>query len=544
MSTAFALDLDPTRWGKPPAEAGLDESATQFLAAHVGKAAAATGEPQWDDVVVPPSRLQSSQLEALAGIVGAGAVFSDDDSRRRHAGGLSFLDLVARRRDEVVAPDAVVLPRSADEIAGLLRWCEAQNVAAVAFGGGTSVVGGLRTAAIPRPSIALSMTRMADLLDVDAESHLVTVGPGITGPELERLLAPRGFTLGHYPQSWQRATIGGYAATRSAGQSSTGYGRSDDMVESMLVVTPRGQIRVGRVAASAAGPDLRALFVGSEGAFGVIAEVTLRVRSIPSTKSYTAVMFGDYLSGLAAFRAMAQARATADVMRLSDPAETDVTMAMSGPSGRASEALQRYLRMRGVSEPTMAILGWEGSRGSVLARRLEGLKTLRSAGAVSLGSGVGGAWLRHRFDAPFLRDDLLDAGYLVETLETATHWSRLPELRDAVTQSLSESLAAPGCTPYVMSHVSHVYETGASLYFTVLAVQAADPRAQWQQAKAAATETIVAQGATVTHHHAIGRDHAPWLEAEVGSTGVGVLSAVKEYLDPAHVLNPGVLGLG
>jgi alkyldihydroxyacetonephosphate synthase len=544
MSTAFTLDHDPTRWGVPTATGGLDESAQEFLKGQVGVAAPGVGEPRWEDVAVPASRLLAVHTAALAQIVGAGAVLTDDEARRRHAGGLSYLDLLARRLDEVVAPDAVVLPRSADEIAALLRWCESSNVAVVAFGGGTSVVGGLRTGAIPRPSIAMSMARMADVLDVDAESHLVTVGPGITGPELERILAPRGFTLGHYPQSWQRATIGGYAATRSAGQSSTGYGRSDDMIESMLVVTPRGRIRVGRVAASAAGPDLRALFVGSEGAFGVIAEVTLRVRSIPATKHYTAVMFPDYRSGLVAFRRMAQARVTADVMRLSDPAETAVTMAMSGPTGRASDVLQRYLRLRRVSQPALAILGWEGSRASVLSRRVESLAVLRSAGGVSLGPSVGGSWLRHRFDGPFLRDELLDAGYLVETLETATHWSRLAELHDAVAQALTESLASAEGKPYVMSHVSHVYETGASLYFTVLAVQTEHPHEQWMPAKVAATDTIVAQGATVTHHHAVGRDHAPWLEAEVGAIGVGALGAMKTYLDPFGVLNPGVLGLG
>ncbi len=544
MSTAFALDHDPTRWGAVDGAGGLDQRARDFLASHVGLASPPVGEPEWDAVAVPASKLSAVQLDGLAAVVGAPAVRTDDASRRRHAGGLSYVDLVARRRDAVVAPDAIVLPRSTAEVARLLQWCAANGVAVVAFGGGTSVVGGLRVEDIDRPSIALVMSRMADLLDVDQESHLVTVGPGITGPELERLLAPRGLTLGHYPQSWQRASIGGYAATRSAGQASTGYGRSDDMVESMLVVTPRGSIRVGRVAASAAGPDLRALFVGSEGALGVITEVTLRVRSLPSHRSYTAVMFPDYQAGVSAFRQLAQERATADVMRLSDPEETAVTMAMSGPSGRAAAALERYLSVRKVTAGSLAILGWEGTRGSVMARRLDGIGFLRRNGGVSLGSSVGAAWLKHRFDGPFLRDDLLDSGYLVETLETATHWSRLADLRAGIRDALQESLTVDGQAPYVMSHVSHVYETGASLYVTVLAVQGDEPREQWRQAKAAAMDVIVARGATITHHHAVGRDHAPWLSAEVGDVGVGVLGAVKDYLDPAHVLNPGVLGLG
>lgn len=538
---AFELDHDPTRWGRHRGE-GLDAAARAFLAEHVGVAEARTA-PAWDDVHLAPTRLTSDQLGALAALVGADHVWVDDAARRRHAGGLSYLDLLARRLDRLAAPDAVLVPGSAADVAAVLAWCEANGVAVVTFGGGTSVVGGLRTGEVDRPSVMLSMARLDDVLDIDVESHLVTVGAGITGPELERILATRGLTLGHFPQSWQRATIGGYAATRSAGQSSTGYGRSDEMVESMVVVTPRGTLRVGRVAASAAGPDLRGLMIGSEGAYGVITEVTLRVRSVPGVTSDTAVVFPDYEAGLAAFRTMVQAGATADVMRLSDPAETAVTLAMSGPAGRGADLLDRYLGVRRVREPAMAILGWEGTRRAVAARRVDGLGILTRHGAVSLGPTVGAAWRRHRFEGPFLRDDLMDAGYLVETLETAAHWSRLAELRSAVESALRAELADGGPGPYVMSHVSHVYQTGASLYFTVLARQCADPVVQWRQAKTAATDVIVAQGATITHHHAVGRDHAPWLQAEVGTLGVDLLQAVKATLDPAGVLNPGVLGL-
>ncbi|MCB0915009.1 MAG: FAD-binding oxidoreductase [Actinobacteria bacterium] len=542
MSTSFALDHDVTRWGAAPSGGGLDQRARDFLDQHVGAATPPVDEPAWDDVRVPPGRLSAESVGTLAAIVGSGALKVDDASRRRHAGGLSYLDLLARRRDEITAPDAVVFPRTAAQVAAVLAWCETNDVAVLAFGGGTSVVGGLRTEGVPKSSISLDMSRMADLIDVDAESHLARVGPGMTGPDLERLLAPRGFTLGHYPQSWHRASIGGYAATRSAGQASTGYGRSDDMIESLEVVTPRGTIRVGRVAASAAGPDLRALFVGSEGAFGVITEVTLRIRSVPAARSYTAVMFPDYESGVQAFRQLAQQRVAADVMRLSDPQETAVTMAMSGPGGRGGEILDRYLRVRRVTDPSLAILGWEGSRASVVLRRLEGLSVLRRNRGISLGPTVGDAWLRHRFDGPFLRDDLLDAGYLVETLETATHWSRVADLRTNVSAALADTLSTSG-RAYVMSHLSHVYETGASLYFTVVAVQDARPGEQWRLAKAAATEVIVDHGATITHHHGVGRDHAPWLPAEIGAEGVGILAAVKHHLDPQGILNPGVLGL-
>ena len=535
----FAIDHDPTRWGKNPG-AGLDDTALTFLRENVG-APRPRHDTAWDDLQVAPSRLTAADVTSLAAIVGPAHVSTADADRRRVAGGLSYLDIIARRQDRLSAPDAVLTPGSSQEVAEVLAWCVQHEVAIVPFGGGTSVVGGLRTTDVPRPTVVLDMSRMSMLLAVDAESHLVTVGAGMTGPELERLLAARGLTMGHYPQSWHRATIGGYAATRSAGQSSTGYGRSDEMVESMLVITPRGPLRVGRVAASAAGPDLRALMIGSEGAFGIITEVTLRVRTAPSVLSTTGVIFPDYDAGVDAFRDLVQGHITADVMRLSDPEETAVTLAMSGPSGRTADALDRYLSVRGVREPALAILGWEGTRGTVTARRLEGLRVLRRHRGVSLGASVGNSWRRHRFAGPFLRDDLIDQGYLVETLETATHWSHLRELRHLVTTTVHDALADDGPGPYVMSHISHVYETGASLYFTVIARQSDDPDTQWQQAKTAATNALADFGATITHHHGVGRDHAPWLAQEISPLGVSVLQELKAFFDPNDVLNPGVL---
>ena len=535
----FAIDSDPTRWGVS-ATSVLPAPARDFLAREVG---IATGrpQPQWDELVAPASRLDRDALAGLRAIVGAEHLLVDDGARLRHGGGLSYLDIVARRQGAIVPPDAVALPGSSAEVVRLLAWCEANGVAAVTFGGGTSVVGGLRTGGIDRPVLAVATTRLDEILDIDEESRLVRVGAGMTGPRLERLLSPRGLTLGHYPQSWHRANLGGYAATRSAGQSSTGYGRSDAMIEGVRVVTPRGEIEVGKVAASAAGPDLRGVFLGSEGVFGIITEVLVRVRARPASSSYTGIIFPDYESGLTALRGLVQGRVAPDVVRLSDPQETAVTLAMSGPSGRSADVLEKYLGLRKVSEPCLAILGWDGTRATIGARRLEAQPALRAAGAVSLGSKVGRAWAHGRFDGPFLRDLLIDEGYLVETLETAAHWSKVPALRHAVQAALRGSLADGGPGPYVMCHVSHVYETSASLYFTVIARQTDDTADQWRQAKTAAMDAIVASGGTITHHHAVGRDHAPWLAAEIGDLGMDVLRAVKSTLDPAWVLNPGAL---
>lgn len=532
---------DPTRWGVNPGH-GLSVAAEEFLRTQVGVPHKPTSVTPWAELSLPESRLSEEDVAGLRAAVDDVAI--DDRSRAEAAGGLSYLDLLARRTDALRPPDAVVAPINETEVSAVLAWAGARGVAVVPRGGGTSVVGGLRAEA--EKFIALSTRRLSEVHHIDVESGLVTVGAGMTGPELERRLATVDLTLGHYPQSWQRASIGGYIATRSAGQASTGYGRSDDMVEALTIVTPRGALTVGRPPASAAGPDLLQVLVGSEGAFGVITKVVLRVRPRPAVTDYTAVVFPDYASGVAAFRALAQARAGADVMRLSDPEETAVTLAMSGPSGRAGATLRRYLRARGVDQPAMAILGWEGSRAAVAARHAGALVPLRSHGAVSLSGATGKSWLRHRFSGPYLRDTLMDQGYLVETLETATRWSRLLDLRQTVVDTLREKLEVrAGTQAFVMSHVSHVYPTGASLYFTAIAC--ADPAApvqQWQRAKAAVTAALVDAEATVTHHHAVGRDHAPWLEAEIGALGYDVLRAVKATVDPDGVLNPGVLGLG
>lgn len=539
MTAPIDLARSVLRWGVPEHEPHLSPEAEAFLRDRIGPL-----HPQpLAELPTEQPALAPDLVTALAAVVGAANVSTAWSDRLGHSGGMSYLDLVARRTGRWHPPGAVVRPGSHDEVCDLLRMCEDRRLAIVPFGGGTSVVGALGA---DRPGwngvVSVALDRMADLIDLDEVSRTVRVGPGMTGPVLERLLEARGYTLGHHPQSWERASIGGYAATRSSGQASAGYGRSDAMIERLTMATPRGTWTAGRAPASAAGPDLREVILGSEGAFGVITEVTLRVRTAPAVRRYEGFLFPSFEAGCAAYRELVQSRIPADVMRLSDVDETRTTMLTSAPGGRAGAALRAYLRARGVENGALAILGWEGvSAQTVGARRTAGLGVLRRHGAVSLSSKVGGSWLRHRYDGPYLRDVLLDAGCLVETLETATDWARLPALHERVRRSLEQSLGAA----YVMAHVSHVYETGASLYFTVLAAaDARDPVEQWSAAKAAACREIVASGATITHHHAVGRDHAPYLGAEIGDVGVSVLRAIKAAVDPVGICNPGVLIAG
>ncbi|WP_354057452.1 FAD-binding oxidoreductase [Dietzia sp. 2505] len=540
-----------SRWGTEAEARDLGEGIRGLLRDVLG--VTAEGGLHFDPAAVAasPSRLADPDLSALAAIVGEGNLSTADAQRLPRARGKSTPDLLSwRLRPEVDCPDAVVAPRDDDEVAALLAWCGREGVAMVPFGGGTSVVGGLTPdAGGHRAVISVDLAHFDSLESIDPESGEAVLGAGLSGPRAEELLAGHGFSLGHFPQSFPYATLGGYAMTRSSGQASAGYGRFDEMVRGLTVVTPIGVIEAGRAPASAAGPDLRQWLLGSEGAFGVCTRVRLRIHPVPETVRHEAFRFPDFATGAAALRAVEQQGAGPTVIRLSDEAETAVNLAT------ATEAIGE--RAEGVGTEGAGTGGesgggeaggclclalFEGTPEHTGSRHAETRAVLLAHGGVSLGAGPAEAWEHGRFGAPVLRDALLDNGALVETLETATDWSNLPALRDAVAAALTTSLEASGTPALVMCHISHVYPTGASLYFTVVAGQRGeDPVAQWMQAKRAASEAIVATGGTITHHHAVGVDHRPYLEAEIGEVGVRMLRAVKHAVDPEGVCNPGTL---
>ncbi len=531
-------------WGSAP-RGPLPARAAKFLTATLG-----AQRPQRPmslahaQQLVPRSLLPSGAAVQLALAVGADYVQLAAGARATHAGGLSYLDLIRRRAGLVnTAPDAVVLPGNHDEVGRVLATCSRHRVAVVPFGGGTSVVGGVEPIRGAFASvIALDVSRMDRLLSIDRESLTATFEPGITGAEAERILAERGLTLGHFPQSFERATLGGYVATRSAGQASAGYGRIDDLVVALRVAGPTGELRAGRAPGSAAGPDLLHLFLGSEGTLGVITEVTLRVHPEPQQRKYDAWLLPDLATGIGVLRQLAQAAGQPDVLRLSDEAETAASLAMTGPGGLGGRALETYLKRRGVAGGCLAILGWEGDPEDVRQRRQRSRERIRRAGGVSLGKRASASWVSGRYAGPHLRDQLLDSGYLVETLETATFWSQLEALHARVSEALQDALGVDGRSPYIMCHISHVYPTGASLYFTALAEQdVGNEIEQWTRAKTAANNAIVAARATITHHHAIGVDHRLHLAEEIGPLGVQALRALKRTFDPVGVLNPGKL---
>ncbi len=533
MTAAEAQPADPpmqwNAWGDPAAAKPLSPGIRTLLSQALGIDGQGPDQPGADQVQLRPSTLSQADREVLSSIVGAANITFEDRARLLRAGGKSTLDLL-RRRDFGVqdAPDAVLLPKNEEEVAEVLKYCTEQGIAVVPFGGGTSVVGGLDPDRGDfNAVVSLDLCRLNELHALDEVSWEAELGAGLSGPEAERLLSAHGFSLGHFPQSYLFATIGGFAATRSSGQDSAGYGRFNDMVRGLRAVTPAGILDLGRAPESAAGPDLRQLLMGSEGTLGIITRVRVHIHPIPAATRYEAWSFPDFATGADALRAVVQTGTGPTVIRLSDETETGVNLATTESIGEQQ-----------VTGGCLAITVFEGTEAHVASRHSETRALLEASGGTSLGEEPARAWEHGRFNAPYLRDSLLSAGALCETLETATNWSNVPTLKAAVTEALTGALADSGTQALVLCHISHVYPTGASLYFTVVAAQRGNPIEQWRTAKSAASDAMVRVGATITHHHAVGTDHLPWMRNEIGDVGVLILRAAKAALDPAGILNP------
>jgi alkyldihydroxyacetonephosphate synthase len=523
-------------WGDPDRRPELPAAGVAALREELGVQAEDAVEPVALEQVSLPDPRPIPETVASA----AGEVLDAAEDRLRRAAGRSYPDLVRLRTGNLeLAPDAVLRPADSAAVDGVLSACASQGVAVVPYGGGTSVVGGVDAVDGGKSCVvSLDLARLRSL-DLDRTSLTAQLGPGLTGPDAETALGSLGLTLGHFPQSFEEATIGGFAATRSAGQASSGYGRFDELVTAIELSAPAGRLRTLQVPHSAAGPSLRELVLGSEGTLGVITEVTCRVRPAPERRHYEGWIAADFEQGREIVRELAQRDEAPDVLRLSDEEETRVSMELAGTEGLQKRALDAYLSLRSRRGGCLMICGWEGERGSVRRRRSLARKRLRRGGAVPLGASAGRSWERSRYTGPYLRDELMNLGAMVETLETAHTWSRLEELYRAVGAALRTAL---GPMAIVMCHVSHTYADGASLYFTFIArARRGEELEQWREAKSAACEAIVSTEGTITHHHAVGRDHAPYMTAEVGKPGLDALTAVKERLDPAGIMNPGKL---
>ena len=500
-------------------------------------------------IVGPPSPTQDAAFAAVVATVPASAIPSgpgldtDPSTRLRHARGQSLPDWIALRSGRVGrVPDAVVRPGDSAAAREMLETAGRAGWAVLPYGGGTSVVGGVTAVETDRPIITASMADLAGLQALDERSGLATFGAGTVGPAVEAALEPHGLTLGHFPQSFEYSTVGGWVAARSAGQESLGFGRIEALYAGGRVETPSGRFDLPTQPASAAGPDRRAWILGSEGRLGLITDVTLRTVPRPAHHVIRGYSLPDWERGIEVARSLARSGLPLTMVRLATPAETRSTFALADE--RSRRWLGRYLRWRGRGpEACLLLVGIAGTTGVLRATEGEVARVVKSARGIGV-PGVGAAWLRERFRGPYLRNALWEAGYAADTLETAVDWERLPTLAAALTPALRHGLEADDERVHAFSHLSHVYPSGSSLYVTYLYRVAADPDEtldRWRRLKRIASETIVAHGGTISHQHGVGRDHAPYLPGEAGSLGMAGLRALQATFDPDGVMHRGAL---
>jgi alkyldihydroxyacetonephosphate synthase len=490
-------------------------------------------------------RICAGLLEKLGAVLAADQISSDDEERLLHSYGKSYPDLLRVRRGEIpFPPDLVVFPKSHGEVEAIVRAVASLEVELIPFGGGTNIVGGINPGASERTIVTLSLRRMGRLLSLDAESGLATIEAGATGPEIEESLAERGFSLGHYPDSFEYSTLGGWIATRSAGMQSDAYGRIEDLLVSVKLVTAAGTIATRTVPASSAGPDLNRLVLGSEGTFGVITEATVRVHPVPPARDVRGYLLRSFEDGVAALHEIRRSSAVPNLMRLQDANETELIFVMKTPGGGLKALLHRLfgrcLRARGYKRPSLLIVGFEGTPADVQNRRKAVRPILRRHGALPLGQRAGESWSKEKYDIPYLRDFMMDYGCMVDVAETSCTWGRVLPLYYRAVAAGELQFKSNGLKGYVSCHISHTYPTGACLYFTYASRQIPGHEIDhYYGYKRLFTRLFLHNGAALTHHHAVGLEHLPWMEEEIAPAGLDALRAVKASLDPEGIFNPG-----
>jgi len=522
-------------WGDETIDYPLPAAAAEFLAQAIGAGTRAR-DITIEEVIsqIPPSRLKAHPL-----------ISQDTWDRLRHARGQSLPDWIALRSGRVGRfPDGVARPSSDEEVSSLLQYAAKTGAHVIPYGGGTSVVGHINPLNTDAPVLTVNMQRLCRLRRLNEQSRLATFGCGILGPDLEALLRARGYTLGHFPQSFEYSTLGGWIATRSSGQQSLGYGRIEDLFFGGKLLSPAGALELPPFPASAAGPDLRQLVLGSEGRLGIICEATVRISPLPEKEEFHAVFFGDFESGFQAVRQISQAGLSLSLLRLSTPAETTTTLTLAGREFLIG-ALERMLALRGVQQDKCILLmGFTGGRTLVRTSRRAALGMCKDLGGVHVGRTFGAQWQKGRFHTPYLRNTLWEAGYAVDTVETAVSWDRVPALIEGLERTLRSCLATIGEKLHLFTHLSHVYPQGASIYCTYLFRVSPDPEetlSRWQKLKSAVSRAIVDGQGTISHQHGDGLDHAPYLEDEKGRLGIDVLRGILTEFDPSGIMNPGKL---
>ncbi len=533
----FNSSAHPGFW--PYAKSVLEIEADEFSAQH------------WklDAINLPEARVDEPFLNKLRSFLAPTQISKDKKERVVHAYGKGFRDLFRLRHGLAnSAPDLIIYPRSEREICLTLRAAADRDVVVIPFGGGSNISGCLERMDAGRVTVSLDMSRMRRVLEVDAHSCTARIEGGIFGPELEQQLSKYGLTLGHFPDSFLHSTLGGWIATRSAGMQSDKYGKIEDMVIAVRMVTTEGILTTRAVPKSSNGIDVNHICIGSEGTLGVITEATMRVHPRPELRVVSGYLFPEFESGIAAMHECVRQECMPAMVRLNDPDKTALSLAFRPPPSPLSHAAGRlfkaYLRAKGFVLPRACLMltAVEGRQNEVARRLSQAEAIYRRFGAVCMGESAGKSFEATKFDFPHIRDFLLDRNVTTDVSETSTVWSNIIPLYRETMEVLRARILESGVRPWTGCHISHTYQSGASVYFTFgFKQQSGHEMEQYLRVKRAAQQAFIDHGATLSHHHAVGTEHLPWLAADISPLGVQAIRAIKNALDPANIMNPGRL---
>lgn len=523
-------------WGDDATDFPLKSKGLEFLGEKLGGKGPTLRDASLEEVKakVPKSRLPVHPL-----------VSQNLEARVRHARGESFPDWIAKHSGDFgYFPDGVALPKNGDEVREVLQWAYSNGFIVIIYGGGTSVAGHINVPASDKPVLTLSLEKMDKLLDLNKESQIATFGAGTPGPALEKQLKRHGYVLGHFPQSWELATVGGWVASRSSGQQSLRYGRIEQMFAGCKMETPRGTLEIKDIPASSAGPDLREVVLGSEGRMGAITEVKVRVTPLAEHETFHVGFAPNWEAGIKMVRQLAQAKVQLSLMRLSNADETESHLSLGGnhPLFKAYDSLLKLKKCRN-GERCMFTFGVTGSNRQAKFALAEAKRAINAAGGTYIASSfMGGIWEHSRFRSPYFRNGLWEHGYSVDTFETCINWDKVTACMNEMEQAIRDASAEHPVQ--VFTHLSHMYGQGCSIYTTYIFKNSdnyPEILERWKKYKQAAGDSIARMGGTASHQHGIGRDHAPWLHVEKGAEGIALIDTMIKHFDPNKQLNPGCL---
>ncbi|MEM9242517.1 MAG: FAD-binding oxidoreductase [Pseudomonadota bacterium] len=503
-----------------------------------------------ETIILPKAKENAAFINSLTETLQAEQIKSDDQTRLAHTYGKSFRDLWRIRNSDIKrAPDCVVYPYSNQDVSNILRLAHQHNVVIIPFGGGTNIVGGVESLASEQRMIVVVSLRAIDEVIVNHDNMTAKIGAGILGPALEKKLNAEHVTLGHFPDSFEYSSLGGWVATRSAGMLSDHYGKIEDMVFALTMITPSGEIITREVPKASNGIDIKQLCIGSEGVLGIITEITMMVHPLPKYKAYYGFLFHDFTSGVEAVNHVIKKGVKPTMMRLSDAKKTQLSFVFKKRGKFTQRLLSRvtkwYLKkIKKIDLDTccLMLIGCEAQDKKTFARQYNKVaKLFKQHHAIALGASPGRSFAKSKYDFPYTRDHLMDYGIVVDVSETATVWNNVLPLYHQTMDNIRQAIQKLDCEPWVGCHLSHSYHSGASLYFTFGFLPKHQDKVieQYWQVKQAAEQSFIDGGATLSHHHAVGYEHAPWIADDIGNTGVDIVDTLKQKLDPNNIMNPG-----